>query len=442
VAILSNILGPRKGFDGGLFLPSHKSRTARRPIETLPVDGPLRVPLTVRRDLGTAVVVEVGQRVLAGERLSRSIGQEAVPVHAPTSGRIVGLDRAWTPQDGYLPCAALEPDGRDEAVPQRFGWEDESFIVQLAEKGVICPRPWQPLHVVIKQAVAAGVTDLIVNAMETEPYLTADLRTLIEEPGRIIDTTCELADALGVSRAVVAVPYRHRAVVKRMQAEAVGRHIEIAALPDAYPQCHPVLLVKSLLEREVAPGGSVMDEGAVVLPLGAVRGAARALLDDRAVTHALLTVAGDAVERAGIYRVAVGTPMRRLARRVGLVSPVSAAVCGGPLTGLALGNEEAVVTAEATALLLFSTAHRPVPSSCIRCGWCIEDCPVGLDPPALMQLESRSQCSTAERHYLDACIDCGLCSHVCPTQLPLAETIRRTRLRFGGRPSCNSDAEP
>ena len=189
-------------------------------------------------------------------------------------------------------------------------------------------------------------------------------------------------------------------------------------------------VVKSLLQREVTPGGSVLDEGVVVLPLAAVRGAAEALLDDRAVTHAVLTVAGDAVGRPGIFRVAVGTPMRSIARYVGLTAPVTEVVCGGPLTGLALGNEQAVVTAEVPALLLFATTDHAVPTSCNHCGWCVEDCPVGIDPTAMMNLESRPHSYASQRQQLDACIACGLCSHLCPAQLPLAETIRRVRMGY------------
>lgn len=430
MSFLFNLLGPQKAFSGGLFLPDYKSVTARRPIELLNVDGPLHLPLTVRRDLKTTPCVEVGDHVRRGQRLSRSTCHDSLPVHAPTSGRIVELGRVWSAFDGYLPSAVLEPDGRDEALPQHQGWEDESLIVQLAEHGVMCADPRAPLHVVIKQAVAKGVTDLIVNAMETEPYLTSDLRMLVEEHGRIIDVICELADALGVSHAILALPFRHRRVVKRMQAEAQGRYVEVAALANPYPQCQPHVLVKALLQCEVAPGGSVLDKNVVVLPLSAVGQAAKALLDDRPLTHAVMTVAGDAVERAGTYRVAIGTPMRHLAERVGLVSPVGKAVCGGPLTGHALGNEEAVVTADTKALLLFSEVETSVPVPCIHCGWCVEDCPVGIDPTTLMHLESRMNCTDTEMAHLRACVDCGLCSYVCPAQLPLSETIKRMRTRF------------
>lgn len=435
MSLLTHLLGPRSAFDGGLYLPDRKSGLARRPIQTLHPEGPLHVPLTVRRDLPTEPVVRKGDRVVLGQTLSRATNDQAVGVHAPCAGHILALERVWTVDDGFLPGAVLLPDGSSDKVPQHQGWDDESIIVQLAECGVVCDMPRAPLHVVMREAIAAGVTDLIVNAMETEPYLTSDLRTLVEYPGRMIDATCELADALGVSRAILAVPFRHRRVVRRLQSEAAGRYVEIVPLSNPYPQCHPVMLLKAVLDREVAPGASVLSEDAVVLPLATVRRASDALLSDLPTTHALMTVAGDAVEHAGTYRVPVGTPLARLAKRVGMLAPATQGVYGGPLTGSAFGYEDAVVTHDSKALLLFGRADvaRPVP--CVRCGWCIEDCPVGIDPPALMRLETEATCSEQKRTALRACIECGLCSHVCPSRLPLSETIIRNRIRFAGAES-------
>ncbi len=434
MSFLSDLLGPSKAFDGGLYLPEHKADIARRLVETIRPAGPLFVPLQPTRELETRPVVDVARRVLRGERLAEPVSNHAIPAFAPTSGLVTRLDRAWTPRDGFLPCAVLEPDGRNEALPRRQGWQDESIILQLATGGVLCPQTRTPLFALIQRAVAAGVTDLIVNAMETEPYLVADLRTLVEEHGRIVDCACELADALGVSRAILAVPYRHRRVVARLEAEAAGRYLQIAPLANAYPQCHPHLLVKVLLEREIAPGDTPFDVRAMVLPLAAVRQAADALVDDRPVTDALVTIAGDAVGRPGAYRVPVGTPVSRLVEHVGLLAPVAKAVCGGPLTGVALGHPDAVVTADTSALLFFAADPLPEPEPCIHCGWCIEDCPVGIDPPHLSQLEALADCDPVQHAHLHACVDCGLCSFVCPAQLPLAETLKRTRARFDRRP--------
>lgn len=433
MSVLLNLLGPRQGFEGGLFLPEFKSATARRPIEHVFADRTLFVPLQVADGWETRVDVARGERVVRGQRLATATVRSSTHVHAPTSGTVTDFSRVWTPHQGYLPCAVLEPDGRDESLPRNLGWMGESFVGQLADHGVICDSPLLPAAEVLHRAATAGVTELIVSAMETEPYLTADLRTLVEQPGRLMDITCELADALGVARAIFAMPFRHRRVARRISEESRGRYIEVVPLSNRYPQCHPIILVKTLLDREVPPGGSTLDVGAVVVPLSMVRMAAEAVYDDTSVTHATLTVAGDAVEHAGTYRVPIGTTLHHLADRVGLLAPVEQAVFGGPLTGVAVSRDDAVITADTTAILLFSRAERPEPVPCIHCGWCVEDCPVGVDPSSLAQLESEPSADAMTMAHLSACIDCGLCSYVCPASLPLAATIRRSRSRFSTR---------
>ncbi len=430
---MKHILGPRSAFDGGLFLPDRKSLLARRPIQTLHPDGPLQVPLTVRADLRTECIVDVGDTVVRGQALARALQSDAINAHAPAAGKVTAIGRVWTANDGFLPSVTIEPDGTDQRTPRHQGWDEESLITQLAEHGVMCSEPRAPLHVVMRKAIESGVTTLIVNAMETEPYLCSDLRTLVEHPSRTIDAICDLADALCVSNAILAVPFRHRRVVRRLRREVVGRHVTIEALANPYPQCHPVMLTKAVLDIEVPVGGSPLDCSVVVLPLGSVRQAADALLADEPVTDALITVAGDAIEHIGTYRVAVGTPFSDLARRLDIRAPVRQVVVGGPLTGVAMGYRDAVVTSTMNGLLYFAHREdvRPVP--CIRCGWCIEDCPVGIDPQALMKLEIVDQPSSQSATDLKACIECGLCSHVCPSRLPVAESIYRARVRVHSR---------
>jgi len=426
---MKHILGPRSAFDGGLFLPDRKAMLARRPIQTLHPDSPLQVPLTARSKLQTERIVDIDDTVVRGQALSRALQADAINAHAPAAGKVTAIGRVWTAYDGFLPSVTIEPDGSDQRTPRHQGWDEESLITQLAEHGVMCSDPRAPLHVVMRKAIESGVTTLIVNAMETEPYLCSDLRTLVEYPSRMVDAICDLADALCVTNAILAVPYRHRRVVRRLRREVVGRHVAIEALANPYPQCHPVMLTKAILDLEVPVGGSPLDCGVVVLPLGSVRQAADALLADEPVTDAVITIAGDAIEHIGTYRVAVGTPLSELARRLDIRAPVRQVVVGGPLTGVAMGYRDAVVTSTMTGVLFFAQREdvRPVP--CIRCGWCIEDCPVGIDPQALMKLEIVDQPSSQSVTDLKACIECGLCSHVCPSRLPVAESIYRARAR-------------
>jgi len=429
MSILQDILGPRKDFEGGLYLPDFKSVSAKRAIQRLPATAALHVPLCLRNDLPTTPIVAVGDRVLRGQALAIPQTLDGIPVYAPTSGRIEALGPVETVANGAVPGMILLPDGRDEAAQTDPAMRVDSFFGRLHDRGIVCAGSRCPAHIVLQRAIAAGVTDLIVNGMETEPYLTADLRTLVEEPGLLVDTTCEIADALGVVNVYMAVPYRHRRVVRRLTIEAAGRYVEIAALSDKYPQCHPKLLVKTMLDREIPTGGTALDMETLVLPLSTVRAIGHALWHDEPMTHVVMTVAGDAVDHSGTYRVAIGTPLRELAERVGMYRAVKSAVWGGPFTGLAITNDHAVVTADTTALLLFAEAEEEPTAPCVHCGWCVEDCPVGLSPTSLIDAGYARRSSTFGAE-VNACIDCGLCTYVCPSKLPLAETIRSERVRL------------
>ena len=425
-----SILGPRHRFEGGLFLPEHKSVTARRPIEDLPITGLVDVPLRVFRDHTTAVLLSIGDHVKAGQLLARPLDPDSVAVHAPISGVVRDIGTVATPLEGLLPGVRIEPGDDVAGLSPSTRWEGVSFIDQLADRGVVCGRHRTSAHVVIRDAMHCGVTNLIINAMETEPYLTTELRLLVEQPGRLIDATCEIADAIGARRVLFALPFRHRRMVRTISAEAAGRNIEVVPLANKYPQCHPIVLTNTLLGVRIPPDGTERDVGALVLQAATVLAIADAVLDDRPTTDVVMTVSGNAVDRPGTYRVPVGTPIRRLAEAVEVIEPAGAIIAGGPLTGVAIDRDDAVVTADTTAILFLADSARPEPIACIHCGWCVEDCPVGLEPAGLAQLEGRDRCSPDDAIQLAACVDCGLCAHVCPSQLPLSTTIRSARSRF------------
>ena len=427
-----NLFSRRPGFDGGLFLADHKSVTARRPSETIGAVGAVNIPLSHSAAIKTNVISSIGHRLLGGELIAAPIDAAGIGVHAPTSGVITAFSRAWSAHDGFLPSAIFEPDGRDERVKSHVAWEEESILAMLSRHAVMCCYPRKPAHVVLRDAVAAGATTLIINGMETEPYLTADLRALVEMPGRMVDAACEIADALGASRLIIAIPDRHRRVFKRIAAESVARFVEVVALPDKYPQCHPVILTKTLLELETSPGGSTLDLGVLVLSPGALRPMADAIFDDRPMTHVVISIAGDAVVAPGTYRVPIGIDFASIGRHVGLNSDAPTFVAGGPFTGIHVPRSDAVVTSSTTAVLIFQSSQRVDPTACVHCGWCVEDCPVGVSPVELAQLELQASCPTRLLPELRACIDCGLCTFVCPSRLPLAATIRHSRDRFAG----------
>ncbi len=431
-------LRQRRTFQGGLFLPDEKALTARKPIEQLPTDAPLDVPAQLSPGLPTRILVHAGQIVAMGEILAEAASDESLSVRSPVDGRIVEIGRAWTARGGFAPSIRIEPAGAREPrralAPLASGGSTLRDVAELARSAGVVGLDGAPLHVSLGTARDDRIDTLIVNAMETEPNLTCDLRLLVERSADLVATIDWLAgiESGEVFRNVIlAVALRHGRIVRQLhrRAAAASRRIRVVALEDKYPQCHPSLICKVLLGREPGPGSDARELGALIVPLATLAALAEAC-EGRPCVSRVLTVSGDAVEQPGNLNVPFGTPIQRLIEHVGLRRRPLVALAGGPMTGIPLPDVRAVTTPDMAGLTLLSRLPRGAPIACVRCGWCVEDCPAGIDPRALSQLELKEDFSDSERYSLAACIECGICTYVCPSQLPLAEAIRQCRGRL------------
>jgi len=210
--------------------------------------------------------------------------------------------------------------------------------------------------------------------------------------------------------------------------QAVGRRFAWPGCP-ASTRAAPALLAWAITGRETPIGRGPEDVHCLVVEVEALLALADALATGRPMVERMVNVAGPAVAKPGLYRVAVGTKVAEVLRQVGLARSVAQVIEGGPLTGTALETTEAVVTRQTAALLVVDYQHErvPAPGPCIRCGWCQDGCPVGLDPQALLDAVERGDTAAAGWLHPAACLGCGLCSYVCPAELPLAQAATRLK---------------
>lgn len=429
-SLFAGLMAWRRTFEGGLYLPDVKGDTARRPIE--PFTPPmLHVPLQHAASLPTVVKVKAGQQVAAGDALADAAGPESLPVYSPAAGRIIALDRVWTARDGFLPAAMIEVTeavaSTDRASRTTNTNPTQDALDELIRQAALLdPVARRPLHVLRHQP---GINALIVNAMETEPGLTADLRILVEQSEGVLPMVARLANSVPFTRAALAIPLRHRRVCHFVRRLARGTAVEVAVLPDKYPQCHQNLLTRVVFGRTVPPGGAPSDVGVLVLSIQTLAALADFAATGRPQLTRVVTVYGDGVERPGNYRVPIGTPVRSLLSHVGVEYRADVLIAGSPMMGVALPTDETAITLDVPAIIPRATRAWREPVPCIRCGWCLEDCPVGIDPRSLMQLELAERIAASPRRELAACVECGICSYVCPAHLPLTETMVQLRRR-------------
>lgn len=435
---LSRGWGGTGTFYGGVFLPAEKERTQDRPIEPLPIPKKLYVPMLQHCGRPAEPCVQIGQAVRCGELIGRSSGSDCPAVHASADGVVRAITICDTPHEPEVPC--VEIDTERAAVPHVTSATTASTIDELiahvSEAGIVdhdsIGHGGMPTAVRLREAAARGCECLIVNAMESDPCVTADWRILVERADDVLAGAKRLAGLLRARDVWLAVDGSKRGVVSHLATRAHGSAVQVAILANKYPQGHPALLVKAICKREIPYGGDDLAVGAVVISVGTIVAIESLLRSGMPMTQRLVTVTGDAAERPGNYTIALGTPIRHVIEHVGLRESPSAIIVGSPMTGVAVRRLETVVTKRTTAILLFADGGggplgemiAASPGACTRCGWCQEDCPVGLDPAALLSAADRRRLDRAAAFRVHACIGCGLCSYACPARLPIAESIR------------------
>jgi len=434
-------------FHGGIYLPSEKAATLDAPVEALADPKFLLVPMLQHQGSPAAACVQPGETVLQGQAVGRPGADDSAAVHSPVSGKVCSLESIRLPDGTHSLAAVIESDGRNQwldqiNVPQEpADVTADNFAERFAAWGLVQMQArGMPLHRRLRLARQAGVDTVVVNAMESEPYLTADHRLTVEQTLLVALGLAHLCRLAGADRGIVAVDHRRREeadLLDRLLADHAEEHglkLGAVCVDHLYPQGHELMLLKTLFDQEVAvrladgAGELASDRaGVCVLGVGTVTAAADAMLFNRPLTHRVVTVSGEAVGKPGNLLVPIGTRIADVLSRCEASAEIDRLIVGGPMTGAPQPDDQSVLTKQTSGVVLFSDAMVHQPGPCIRCGWCVEDCPVGINPALLADLAESAQWRRGARHGAETCIECNICSYVCPSRLPLLERIQKLK---------------
>ena len=428
-------------FAGGVHPEMHKV-TASQPIEVAAI-APISI-LPMKQHIGEACtpLVKVGDRVLRGQKIAKSEGYLSVPVHAPTSGRVVKIEEHAIPHPSGmgLPCIFIEADGDDavDATLQPMADWRETDPSLLRERVRMCGLAGLggavfPTFIKLIQDKRFPIETLVLNGIECEPWLTNDHRMMVEQPEVILSGMAIVMHMVGAAEGIIAIEDNKPDAVAAMR-EALARssdmeNVRIVVLPTRYPQGSEKQLIYTLTGKEVAAGRLPMHIGVVCQNVGTSKAVHDAVLLGQSLTERLVTVSGDACDNPATMLVRLGMPVRTLFAQRGLDDLSGLHLLhGGPMMGERLKSFEVPVIKSTTGLLAMrqstmQQAHT-VEQPCIRCGHCSEACPAHLVPNLLADACRSDQFERAEKYQLFDCIECGSCSYVCPANIPLVHYFR------------------
>lgn len=433
----------RLTFPRGVHPPERKDLVEGSPIEVLPTPAEVRVPVLQHLGAPCEISVKLRAEVTLGDEIARATAYISAPVHASISGT-VGRESVTTLPNGRhvavvpIKAAAEQPltgqalyqdvlggewrlDGFAEIEPQQIAHAARAAgLVGLGGAAF-------PTHVKLTRNESKPIHTLLINGCECEPYLTADYRLMIEAPASILAGALLAQRATGAGNLIVCVEDNKPLAIQKLYETARDSAVQLRVMKTKYPQGGEKQLIAAVLGLEVPLGGLPLDVGVVVLNVGSAAALARAVLRNRPLTHRVVTVSGRGICQPKNLLVPIGTSFRDvIAHCGGLVPDAVRVVAGGPMMGFAVGTLDTPVTKGTSGITVYTREEirRAEETTCVRCGQCVDVCPMRLVPTRLALAARAGNAALAERYAIQACVECGCCAYTCPASIPLVQLIR------------------
>ena len=429
-----------RGFEflHGVHPPTRKELTEKLPIHRMPF--PEEVVLPVRQHAGkpAKIVVRPGDRVERGDVLAVADGFISAPVHASAAGTVVAIEQ-WPHPDGSTALAVRIAVARFSAqvprprmVPDWHNLSPEQVVKAVQDAGVVgLGGAAFPTHVKLSPPKDQKVSLVLINGAECEPYLTTDHRSMVEYPQRVHLGIRIMLHALGVTRAVIGVEKNKPDAIEALWAKAPS-DLDVTVLPLTvkYPQGAEKMLIRSILGIEVPSGKLPLSVGVVVQNVGSAATIGEVFETGLPLVERIVTVTGHGLRRPANLIVPVGTKLGDLLDCCGgLTDDAAEIVFGGPMMGLPVADLNTPILKGTTGVVVLrkSEVRRQASYPCIHCGYCLDACPVFLDPQHLGSLALAGRHDDMEPRHLADCVLCGSCSYVCPSNIPLSQLFQASK---------------
>lgn len=427
-------------FRNGIHPRESKISTSALPLETiLPKPGLEMVyPLVQNSGAPCSPIVKAGDEVYLGQKIADSDAFVSSPVHSSVSGVVKEMRKALTPTGIVVDSIVIENDGKNIQWETLKSYNDykalsrEDIIKKIREAGVVgLGGAGFPTHVKLSPPPDKKIDTIIINASECEPYLTSDHRVLLDETERFLLGVRVVLHIFPGAKAFIGVEdNKMDAALKLMDALKGDDSIEVKVLVTKYPQGSEKQLIYSCLGREVPSGGLPANIGVIVVNADTIIAIERAVLRDRPLIRKIVTLDGGAVARPGNYRVRIGMSYRNFLEAVGgLKAEPAKMISGGPMMGVSMFSLDVPIIKVSSAFLCLTAdeVETFTERGCIRCGKCVEHCPMGLIPLELNQNVISGEIDEFLKNNGMECVECGSCSYVCPSKRHIAQSIRATR---------------
>ncbi len=411
--------------------------SASQEIKRLPVPKVVYVPISQHMGIPAEIIVGVKDKVEIGQIIAKSGGYISSNIHSPVAGTVTKLDKIIDSSGYKQQCIVIRTDEKNISnfeeitypLKKKIDLNPQEIIQRISDSGIVgLGGATFPSHVKLHLKEDEKIDHLLINGIECEPYLTSDHRLMLEKAEEILVGIDIILFALHINKAIIGIENNKKDAIELFKQLTINKeNIQVAALEVKYPQGGEKQLIKALLNREVPENGLPRNVGVIVHNVGTVFAIYEAVQHNKPLIERVVTVTGKKLKHPSNFWVKIGTPISDLINAAGGIEEGTGKIInGGPMMGKALKNTEVPVTKGTSGILMISaeeTSRKEV-YNCLRCGECIEACPMGLEPFLLMSYAEKGLFESAVKEAVLTCVECGSCSYVCPSNRPLLEYIR------------------
>lgn len=418
-------------FKGGVHPPQSKN-TMECTTVIMGVPAKAIIPMVQHIGAPCQPLVKKGDTVKVGQIIGNADAFVSTPIHSSVSGTVTSVEERIISGSKPIVCIEIKPDGLqelfDEIKPPVVD-SKESFLKAMRLSGLTgLGGAGFPAHVKLNPPKDAKIDTLIINGAECEPYITSDYRECMENTDNIIEGIEHVLKWTGIPRAMIGIEdNKPNAIKKLSEAVKFYNNITVHSLRSRYPQGAEKMLIKTLTGREVPSGKLPHDVNCLVMNVTSVSFISEYIKTGMPLIKKRVTVDGPCIKTPNNVEVLIGSPIQEVIDSCGgFISDLEKLIMGGPMMGVALYSLELPIMKYTNAILALDEKVGKIPDEnpCIRCGRCVNVCPMNLLPFEIDRLVKANKIEDLGKNNVLDCIECGSCVYACPAKRLLVQSIR------------------
>ena len=429
-------------FRGGVH-PAHGSKAQTQGLATRSfVSDTVRIIMNMNIGAPSQPCVAKGDHVKIGQVIGEPVGFLGLPVHASVSGEVVSVEPIPYLSEQPAMCVTIHNDFADEWVELHplgsVETVDPALIIPAIKNAGICGLGGAsfPTHVKLSIKPEQKCDCIIANGAECETHLTCDHRLMLENPVRVVDGLRAAMRAINVKEGIIAIEDNKPDAIEAMRKACQGREgVRVQVLKTKYPQGGEKQLIEAVTGRQVPSGGLPIQAGVIVMNVATCAAVADAVIDGKPLVERIVTVTGAVREPANL-RLRIGTITEDIIGECGGFSgDVGKVIFGGAMTGMCAPNTSIPIAKATGGILVLDKqdAASVEEDPCLRCGKCVEVCPIGLHPLKIKIAADADRIDECKRLHVMDCTLCGSCSFICPAHRWLTASFKVAKQKLAAQ---------